>query len=658
MLLHYKIIFSVLICFVSCQNDTNFYRIFDTTFQPLKIQAEGKYPTEMTEVIIGNLILADVEESSWYHDLHKEFYEVTGYVHLKNIHFNIKFLKLGIIHGEELEPETGAALLIENCTMDYLDIPHLQLIKKGRVVIKNCPKLCYWNPNELIHVNYLKLVRPVYGDDIKDEVNSRIFVYNSFQKCNGQNTPCVGSQVGCLSANLSQVDPTRCSYQNGNCAFGCREVTHDAWMNQKNYKIKQCNACPNGYYLDLLDGKCTQCVNRKKLGLFCSSSSDISSLLFNNEHVLECENGYTIDPEIKSCVKCPVDLLSYGKLIPSCLKPCRVSDRIDYIIIKRIYPYFSIENYDEDVDVEEHELCGVLFPLFNWLSKREDELIPPVSSLWFLSRLQLTDSLTISDHQSDLLFYGNIYKSRTISIEGNELKYVDLGIVDVNDTEKQPLLLNERQWYRPLIKLPKRLKENFEPYVGKGIDDCRCGRKTDKDECFVPGNCKDCAFGHRQFIDPQTKMMFTRCSQEDYDTNTEYKTLPTDSPPNTIFPCHKTCASEGCNGKTAFDCNRCKKLDIWTNNLARSCALTCPVGFYKENPSGNAHPRCLRCHNGCRGGCTGPAAGKGKGGCNDCFSYISAPRNSTFDAICMINSNSNVPSLPSIDLLLSKFLIV
>uniref|UniRef100_A0AC34Q330 Receptor L-domain domain-containing protein n=1 Tax=Panagrolaimus sp. JU765 TaxID=591449 RepID=A0AC34Q330_9BILA len=182
----------------------DFYGSFDTTYRPLKIWANTI--SEFPEVIVGNLILTNIEENEWRKQFHKEFYEITGYLHLKNINFNIDFEKLAIIHGEELEPETGAALLIENCTMDYVNITALQLIKNGRVVIKDCPNLCYWNPNEINGVNFVKLVRPVYNGEIKDVVNSRIFVSNSFGNCKKKLISCTkNTGFGCLSAAIPQV---------------------------------------------------------------------------------------------------------------------------------------------------------------------------------------------------------------------------------------------------------------------------------------------------------------------------------------------------------------------------------------------------------------------------------------------------------------------
>uniref|UniRef100_A0AC34RA01 Receptor L-domain domain-containing protein n=1 Tax=Panagrolaimus sp. JU765 TaxID=591449 RepID=A0AC34RA01_9BILA len=643
--------------FVINEEVDDFYYSFDPTIQPLKIWQDNSSHSAFTEVIVGNLILTNIQENEWKERFHEEFYEITGYLHLKNIDFNIYFKKLAIIHGEELEPETGAALLIENCTMDFINITALQLIKKGRVVIKDCPNLCYWNPNEINGVNYAKLVRPVYKGEIKDIVNSRIFVSNSFGNCNGELTSCIKNRgFGCLSEAIPQVDPTQCSYTNANCAFGCRKVLHNAWASQLNRIVVQCNSCPNGLYLDLRNGTCTACHDGKKLAnLYCKRYFENDAILDDDKALLMCEKGYTMDKDLNKCVKCPIDLTVSGKLINHCLKPCRDNNMAySYAIINRFYPKFSLENYDKDNELEEHELCGIIV-VTNALRLNVD--LPPLSSLWFLSRIQYAPVISIPKHRADVLLFGNTRSpsKNSISVDALDLKYIDVGLAE-NSGSGTNVLVGKKQWFKPLKKIPpNRFPDVFREYVGKSIDDCRCGYspKRTEDVCFVPGNCLDCNYGHRQYIDPQTKMMFTRCSKTNYDNMREYVTTKDEMPPNTIFPCHETCAPVGCSGRTAFDCKKCSKLDLWTNNMARSCVKKCPLGYYKEKMT-KSHPRCLRCHKACRGGCTGPAAGKGYDGCNDCFAYISAPKNSKYSAICMAEFNNSLPNVPVIDLIIFR----
>lgn len=96
------------------------------------------------------------------------------------------------------------------------------------------------------------------------------------------------------------LDYKTCVYKNGNCAFGCRNVTHNRTVGQPNYTVLQCNACSNGYYLDLKDGKCTSClVGNKFAGLYCAQESDSAvRVKHNDEFLMNCENGYTMDKNL------------------------------------------------------------------------------------------------------------------------------------------------------------------------------------------------------------------------------------------------------------------------------------------------------------------------------------------------------------------------
>uniref|UniRef100_A0AC34RGH5 Uncharacterized protein n=1 Tax=Panagrolaimus sp. JU765 TaxID=591449 RepID=A0AC34RGH5_9BILA len=383
--------------------------------------------------------------------------------------------------------------------------------------------------------------------------------------------------------------------------------------------------------------------------LYCKRTLLELTILDDDKAVLACDKGYTMDKDLKKCIKCPVDLTVSGKLITHCLKPCWTQgDGYTYAIINRFYPKFSLENFDNDDELEEHELCGITF-YANGLDLDKD--VPPLSSLWFLSRIQYAPTLFVQKYRDDCLFFGNT-RSRSVVPNAKQMKYIDVGLVD-NAGDPNQTMIGTQQWFKPLKKVPpERFPPAFDKYRGKGIDDCRCGSRSDKDLCFVPGNCLDCYYGHRQYIDPQTKMMFTRCSKTNYDNMREYRTTKDEMPPNTIFPCHESCAPVGCGGRTAFDCKKCSKLDLWTNNMARSCVKKCPLGYYKEKMT-KSYPRCLRCHKACRGGCTGPTAGKGYDGCNDCFAYISAPKNSKYSAICMADLNNNLPNMPVIDMIIS-----
>uniref|UniRef100_A0AC34RFC0 Tyrosine-protein kinase ephrin type A/B receptor-like domain-containing protein n=1 Tax=Panagrolaimus sp. JU765 TaxID=591449 RepID=A0AC34RFC0_9BILA len=123
------------------------------------------------------------------------------------------------------------------------------------------------------------------------------------------------------------TDPTKCHHENGNCVFGCRIAIRNDWLGDKivsTYSMKQCNACPNGLYLDGKNGKCTSCLNGKKLAnLYCLLSEHLTLIIDDDKYLTKCENGYTLDKNLTKCIKCPIDLTLSGKLITSSLKPCR-----------------------------------------------------------------------------------------------------------------------------------------------------------------------------------------------------------------------------------------------------------------------------------------------------------------------------------------------
>uniref|UniRef100_A0AC34PYB5 Receptor L-domain domain-containing protein n=1 Tax=Panagrolaimus sp. JU765 TaxID=591449 RepID=A0AC34PYB5_9BILA len=581
----------------------------------------------------------------------EKLHEITGYLHLKNIDFNIDFPNLAVIHGEELEPETGAALLIENCKMSYLNVSSLQVIKKGKVVIRNCPDLCFWNPNQEDGVDYQNLVRPT---EKNQEVNSKIQVVNSFGNCKDK-LSC-NWKGGCFAANIPQKRPMECGSANGclvtiihsstenikytpcreKCATGCRNVNNGI----------QCNTCPENYFLSLKNGNCVICEIPLG-GLYCLDTTieDKFILKENSRQVKSCSFGYTLNGKEKKCEKCHVDILSSEKLYPACLKVC-YSAFAKYEIIQELYPGFTLTTYDQEVEYEEHELCSIIVSQTGFQLERGNEYMPPQSSLWFISRIQYSDLFSPFSQDSERLFFGNLRKGRFYNrhwttLSARDWKYMDFGVLE---PENHAIIdARSKQWFLPL-KRNSRFDGKFSSADEKNKEfDCRCGFQellAKNDECFVPGNCHKCIHGHRQFIDPQTKFMFTRCSKTPMDSRTDENARP----PNTIFPCNKACKEEGCSDKTVFGCKKCKKLDIWTHNLARACVLKCPVGFYKEQHV-LKDVRCQRCHKACRGGCTGPAAGRGKGGCNDCFSFVTAPNDSKFDVICMSNANSDQPEL-------------
>uniref|UniRef100_A0AC34QL54 Receptor L-domain domain-containing protein n=1 Tax=Panagrolaimus sp. JU765 TaxID=591449 RepID=A0AC34QL54_9BILA len=632
------------------------YHYFDNTLSPVKISERGddeNFP--LPNIIIGNLILTNVDKSIWtngYTVKPEKLYEITGYLHLNNIDFDINFPNLVVIHGEELEPETGAALLIENCKMSYLKVPNLQVIKKGKVVIRNCSNLCFWNPNEEHGVDYQNLVRPTQKDQ---EVNSKIQVVNSFENC--QDKLSCKWKSRCYAPDILQKRPLECGsaygcYLNPNsstdaimyapcpkgCAIGCRLEANRF----------QCNTCPENHFLSLRNGLCDIC-NKTFGGLYCLDTEIDDKFIVkeDNQQVRSCSFGYTLNGK-DECERCHVDIISSEKMYPSCLKVCPGEAFPTYEDIHKLYPGFTLTTYDQEVEYEEHELCSILVGQTGYQLERGNEFVPPQSSLWFTSRLQYSDWFSPFNQDSDRLFFGNLRKGRFYNLnddflDGNSWKYMDFGVLE---PENHGIIKEgSNQWFLPLKK-NSRFNGKFSSADERNKDfDCRCGFQellAKNDECFVPGNCYKCIHGHRQYIDPQTKVMFTRCSKTPMDSSIEFRTDENARPPNTIFPCNKACKEEGCSDKTVFGCKKCKKLDIWTHNLARACVLKCPVGFYKEQPK---NVRCQRCHKACRGGCTGPAAGRGKGGCNDCFSFITAPNDSKFDVICMSNANSDQPEL-------------
>uniref|UniRef100_A0AC34QA87 Receptor L-domain domain-containing protein n=1 Tax=Panagrolaimus sp. JU765 TaxID=591449 RepID=A0AC34QA87_9BILA len=186
----------------------NVYAGFISSIIPLKLSKRGnEVNLVLRQVIVGNLILDNIPGDLWQNGRTVQpwiVYEVTGYVHLKNINFNLDLRNLAVIHGEELEPETGAALLIEDSDMQYFDVPMLQVIKHGKVVIRNCKNLCYWNPNEKNGVDYERLVRPEPNSKTKDEINSRISILNSFGNCGGELSSC-GNNQRCFWRNILQI---------------------------------------------------------------------------------------------------------------------------------------------------------------------------------------------------------------------------------------------------------------------------------------------------------------------------------------------------------------------------------------------------------------------------------------------------------------------
>uniref|UniRef100_A0AC34QV77 Receptor L-domain domain-containing protein n=1 Tax=Panagrolaimus sp. JU765 TaxID=591449 RepID=A0AC34QV77_9BILA len=480
------------------------------TYHPLKYIERNGTNLVFHEYILGNLILHNVDEKFWNNiDTVQPFVvrEVRGYIHLKNINFNFTLKNLAVIHGEELEPETGAALLIEDCGVHFIDFgaQNLQLIKKGKVVIRNCPKLCVWNPNAKNGINYGALVQPL---DVTP-VNSRLFVVNSFQSCDLETKFCDCEQ-GCSAHGFCQKDPFVNTCPNMNCAFGCRK---------ENLKW-HCNACPDGYFLDANTKKCDKC-DMSTAGLYCFSKKVDNGLEEDGEIVVGCSKDRTYDDDV--CKKCHVDVSDSGKFFASCLKVCDGIVSPDYIEIANLYPGFSVDNYDGNVEYEEHELCSIANYLFfvdyqrnlaaNW---------PPLSSLWFMSRLQYAKSATFSKFDADAMTYSNFRNVREYLRINPHHRYIDLGLVNASsygyDVEYE-----KGQWFKPLRKDSRFGDRNSG--VGKsGFSpiDCRCGYEqldnaNKNAECFVPGNCNKCNYGHRQYIDPQTKFMFTRCSQKPHD---------------------------------------------------------------------------------------------------------------------------------------------
>uniref|UniRef100_A0AC34PZX6 Uncharacterized protein n=1 Tax=Panagrolaimus sp. JU765 TaxID=591449 RepID=A0AC34PZX6_9BILA len=347
---------------------------------------------------------------------------------------------------------------------------------------------------------------------------------------------------------------------------------------------------------------------------------------------LSCSTGYTLEREkntagktMYKCVKCHVGITAAGKFYPSCLKVCPDIAFPKYEYIRRYYPKFSISNYDKDVEYEEYELCSIIKGQIFFRLKRSETFMPPESSLWFVSRWQYSDYFSPADEDPDVKLFGNLRDTKLVEELKSDRKYNDLGLLNLPDYTK--LGFGKNLWFRPLKK-DSRFNSD-ELYSEKNSDfDCRC-------------------------------VMFTRCSQTDFNKSIEFKTDEDALPPNTIYSCHKACKAEGCVDKTVFGCKQCAKLDVWSHNLGRACAFTCPLGFFKERTLyKDSFDRCIRCHKGCRGGCTGPSAGKGKDGCNDCFSYISAPRNSSFDAICMGEGNDQMEHLEIINRIIRMLAVV
>uniref|UniRef100_A0AC34RDI2 Uncharacterized protein n=1 Tax=Panagrolaimus sp. JU765 TaxID=591449 RepID=A0AC34RDI2_9BILA len=135
------------------------------------------------------------------------------------------------------------------------------------------------------------------------------------------------------------------------------------------------------------------------------------------------------------CQKCNVDISDSGVFFASCLKQCKGYVFPNYIHVAVLFPGYSTETYDEDVEYEEHELCSIAHkPMLMGFEKRHPNEWPPLSSLWFMSRIQYADDVKILEVINDLLFLNNlrtgVFQHGVHHDSIHDMRYIDLGLLD------------------------------------------------------------------------------------------------------------------------------------------------------------------------------------------------------------------------------------
>ncbi|CAL8135471.1 unnamed protein product [Orchesella dallaii] len=566
----------------------------------------------------GNLELTWIQDRDMDLSFLQHIREVTGYVLISHVDVKrIVLPSLQVIRGRTLfrlnVHDDEFALMVTLSRMDNLELPALRDVLNGNVGIFNNYNLCH--------------VKTINWDEIISGINSRyVYVYNYTQP-ERECPPCDPScEAGCWGEgphNCQKFSKINCSPQchEGRC-YGPepRQCCHLSCAGGcTGPKKSDCLACKKFYD----DGECKdECPSLViyNPNTYLSERNPAGKYAYGATCVKTCPDHLLRDAGAGACVRqCPRDKEARdGECVP-CNGPCRKKCQgpsnaiihsgniegfrnctiIDGNIailetsfngFQEVHQNFTFGERYAPMEPSKLEVFSTLKEVTGYMNIQGTH--PNFTNLSYFRNLETIGGRDKTDYFASLY----IVKSSIQALHLRSLKKIRSGAVVILEND-QLCYAHEINW-----SIIKSEKADVQIYNNRPRNECEktgdvCSSQCSKDGCWglEPRDCLSCA---KYKLDDQ-------CVPSCNSTIGTYEDTP-----GLCKHCHEQC-KKTCHGAGPGNCTLCKNVKD-----GPFCVEACPE--HKYNVGGN----CLKCHDNCVEGCTGPANTIGFSGCNSCHQAI------------------------------------
>ncbi|KAL3085401.1 hypothetical protein niasHT_033630 [Heterodera trifolii] len=580
--------------------------------------------------------------------------EITGYLLIYNVKIReISLPKLRIIWGEKLH-EGNALQVDSNPGLEILNLPSLRTIERGNLSIKRSPDLCFMDQSRNF-ISYSEILGPDQQKRLNamDDFNPKCaWAKPCHKNCDGNcygngaercqkvyRKMCLHCESGCFKDEKDGVH--KCC--DDACAAGCTGEGTDQCIACKKFEqdgrcVTECRGFDRYDPAEKRMDPLPEADRRFAYGRHCVPACPPGALYEGAHCVTRCSPGkYRNGTD--HCVLCQGE----------CPKVCQLDEPINSVNIRQLINCTEIEGNIEILNHAFSEHMPTSVAIHSQELIGANSVIPPLTAaqLDVLRSVQIVTGFVVVDggrkrnkrKPTSLEFLSNLEV-----IEGRKLYFEQFALYVIGNMELTRLGLRSLKRIKNGIVT---VRENrllcysytipFEKYFGikesawaENMNETLC----EKNNRICSQTC-DANFGcwgkeNRDCVKCRNFTMEHNVCAEQCHTDRGHFIVSLSSadsaPSRHCLRCHEQCHE--CYGPSARQCSKCQNFQLWLNTAlplpdnsyvdagtagaVKQCVAKCPNMTYPEDDV------CVPCHKACRGGCTGPSARVGTGGCNQC----------------------------------------
>ncbi|XP_061163896.1 epidermal growth factor receptor-like isoform X2 [Saccostrea echinata] len=582
----------------------------------------------------GNLEIKFLEQPNFNYNLSflSNIEEVSGYVLITSV--TAKYLpltKLKIIRGNELfhYKNNSYSLFVAlnhdaggKVGLKELWFTNLSEITRGDIYFHNNDLLCFhdtilWKDikfNPKYRVNHKttntnstdsKNCPPCAPECFEEKTNSRHCWGSGPDKCqNLIRELCHPScDTGCFGKEINQCCHSQCA---GGC-YGPRST--------------DCVACKNFYNEGMCVNECPKPKIYNRFTMLLENNPD-GKYAYKSLCVKECPDYMLKDETNALCVrKCPAEYYPENNTCVQCQgicpKRCDGLKADEFLSSQNIDRFQNCTVIDGNLKIVQTTFDGDNYQKLKGLKREQLDVLKTVKEITGYLMVQGGNS----QEMPDLFFLSNLQ-----IIHGRELDMhtgVALGVFQVPLIRELDLLslkkvLNGKiligmnpnlcyvkpEMFMNIVDISSQaifIQHNKDPELCKQ-DGQVCHQSCSDEGCWGKGANK-CLRCRSYKIDNSSNICIDHCKQVPmmYDAGNRLCAF-----------CNEEC-DDGCVGAGPGNCTKCKHVTMKHHDNTSTCLRQCPKMFYPDEKN-----TCYPCHVNCAEGCTGPSDKVGKGGCNTC----------------------------------------